>query len=186
MEQKFDAIIEKGEEVLNIFKPDKLRFWSGWVIGMTITATVFMLLPLFSLFALFRGPDLFWLIFGISLPSMGGLVVLCILISFTARKILYKNTFYAYSNKRIMIRAGIIGVDYKSLEFRSLNATIVWVGLLDKLMRRNTGDLKFGSPASPVLAVEGLHHTNQFLFRHVKKPYETMREIKEFMNTVGH
>ena len=32
--------------------------------------------------------------------------------------IFYKNVYYAYTNKRVIIRSGIFGVDYKSINLR--------------------------------------------------------------------
>ena len=94
-------------------------------------------------------------------------------------RIYYKNRFYCYTNKRIIIRGGIIGVDYKSLEFKHLTATIVYVSPLDKIVRKNTGSIMFGSPSSPI--GNPLEKTNPYTFRHVEKPYDVMREMKESM-----
>ena len=183
MQNIFEPIIENGEKIVSVYKPDKARFWLGWIIKTFWGAVWVHLLVLLALIALAVNPDKLGLAFVISFAATAGIFVIIFTLSIVAGVFRYKYSFYGYSNKRVMIRAGIIGVDYKSLEFRSLNATIVWVGVLDKLMKPNTGDIKFGSPASPVIAT-GMHHSNQFLFRHIKKPYDTMREIKEYMNTL--
>jgi len=92
----------------------------------------------------------------------------------------YKKRFYAYSCKRVIIRGGIIGVDYKSLEFRDLTATVVKVGALDKMVKQNTGMVEFGSPGSP-LGTNAAGMPNPYRYVHVEKPYDVMREIRELI-----
>ena len=92
----------------------------------------------------------------------------------------YKNVYYAYSNKRIIIRSGIFGVDYKSLDMSMIGATDVYVSLLDKIMKKNTGSLTFGSAASPV---GGSNNASGYRFNHVTAPYETCKEIKSYIDS---
>ena len=156
----FGDILEKNEEIIRVIKPDKKRFMRGqWHICL------FFLLPgwgqlFLVLFALFLWP-----------------VVVRIF------KNNYENRFYAYTNKRILIRKGIIGTDYKSLEYRSITATIVQVGFLDKALKTNTGTIEFGSPASPIGGGGKNAPGNPYVFTAVKAPYDTLREIKEYMDS---
>ena len=90
----------------------------------------------------------------------------------------YKNVYYAYSNKRIIIRSGIFGVDYKSLDMSMIGAVDVYVSLLDKLLKKNTGSLSFGSAASPV----GSANASMYRFNHITLPYETCKEVKSYID----
>ena len=103
------------------------------------------------------------------------LIFACIMI-FTALH--YKNVYYAYSNKRIIIRSGIFGVDYKSLDMSMIGAVDVYVSLLDKLLKKNTGSLSFGSAASPL----GSSHSSPYRFNNITLPYEICKEIKSFID----
>lgn len=85
----------------------------------------------------------------------------------------YKNLYYAYTNKRLIKRSGTIGVDYKTLDYKFITSTSVDVNLLDKSKKHKTGSLCFKSPTSSVT------------FDYVEKPYDTMREIKEYIDTVS-
>ena len=91
-------------------------------------------------------------------------------------------TYYAYTNKRVIIRKGIFGVDYKSLDMSMIGAVDVSVTLLDKIVHKNTGTIAFGSMANPM----GNQNGFMFKFAHVYNPYETYKEIKtvidEFKN----
>ena len=178
MEEKFQDILERDEKIIKVYKPNKCKFWAEFtLLSMVCWLWVFTALigsipdegKLFN-------PDLFWLLFIIaSSVFVGG-----ILITALFGTIYYKNKFYAYTSKRILIRSGVMGTDYRSLEFKTLTATIVNVTFLDKILGRNTGNIRFGSPSSPVGNVK--NGLNPYAFKHIVKPYDTLREIKEFID----
>ena len=181
MEEKFVDVLEKGEQVIKVYTPNKCKFW-----------TVTVLWSLFSWIWVFTAllgaiPQegaafdacLFWLLFGIS----AGVFVVGMAVTFLFCAIYLKNRFYAYTGKRIIIRGGIIGIDYKSLEFKHLTATIVNVSVIDKIVRKNTGSIQFGSPSAPVGGASYYGMGNPYAFRHILKPYDTLREIKEIIDT---
>ena len=90
---------------------------------------------------------------------------------------------YAVTNKRIIVRGGYVGVDYKFLEFKSINATTVRVGIIDKVSKTNTGSLEFGSPANPI----GMRDSsgmkfNPFEFLYIENPYEEHKKIKQIIS----
>ncbi|MCL2570264.1 MAG: PH domain-containing protein [Firmicutes bacterium] len=181
MELMFEPVLEKNEKILKIYKPNKCKF--GWyVFLLSFVSWIWLLaVPVGFLWydGAWRGFETpFWVALWITL----GVLLLVVLITIFCSVLWYKNRFYAYTSKRILVRGGIIGIDYKSLEFKSLTATVVKVSLLDKLVRKNTGTIKFGSPSSPVFSMMG-SHSNQYMFNHIEKPYETLKEIKELINT---
>ena len=177
-EEKFKDILEKDEKIVKMYKPDKCKFWVRYaLLSLACWLCVFgALIGSIPDEGKVFNPDLFWLLFIIA----SSIFVVGMPITALFGAIYYKNKFYAYTGKRIIIRGGIIGIDYKSLEFKALTATIVNVTLLDKIVGRNTGNIRFGSPSSPVGSVKtGL---NPYVFQHIVKPYETLREIKEFID----
>ena len=105
------------------------------------------------------------------------ILILAITAIFTA--IYYSNLYFAYSNKRIIIRSGIFGVDYRTLDMSMVGAVNVSVSLLDKILKKNTGTLSFGSTASPVIqATTG----STYKFTHIIAPYETCKEVKSYID----
>jgi len=178
MEEKFKDILERDEKIIKMYKPNKCKFW----VGFGLISLVCWLWVFFALVGsvpdegkVFK-PELFWLLLIITCSVF----VIGMLATVLFGTIYYNNRFYAYTNKRILIRGGVIGIDYKSLEFKALTATIVNVTILDKILGRNTGNIRFGSPSSPVGSLKtGL---NPYVFHHIVNPYETFREIKEFIN----
>lgn len=180
MEEIFSPVLDKDEKVLKVFKPNKAKmFWSMFLKGL------FTIIWISLFFGFGMGAGL-----GEDIVENGETVtylninafviagvcsfVVGILIIILFYCLSYKHTFYSYTNKRILIRKGIIGVDYKSLDMGMIGAVSVNVSLLDKLVHKNTGTIVFGSMASPMIARDSM----MFKFAHLKEPYETYKEIK--------
>jgi fumarate reductase subunit D len=185
MKEKFSDIIEKGEEIIKVYKPNKKKF--TWVVilsclGMMILPVVFIILcfvlPADEV-AADAEENVAKLVFFIASCAVGLIVLIGILLCV----LYYKNKYYAYTTKRVIVRSGIFGIDYASLEFKSLTATVVSVSLLDKILGNKTGSIKFGSASSQISGgVYQASMMNPYIFRHIEKPYEVMREIKEYIN----
>ena len=144
MEHLFDKILEQDEQIIKVIKPSKARYWKTLLFPFAI--------PLFWPHALV-----------ILVGSLGLALV------FYAHG--YKNLYYAYTNKRIIVRSGCIGVDFRSLDYKDITATSVDVGLLDK--RSKTGMIFFKSPSASIA------------LKYVVGPYELMKEIKGYMNGIS-
>ena len=146
MEHLFDDILEKDEKIIKIIKPSKKRFFRDWLLPF--------LIPIFlPHFIMIMACTLFFV-----LPLLHSKA--------------YKNTYYAYTNKRLITRGSAIGVDYHSLEYKDISASSVDVGFLDKLGKGiKTGTLAFKSPSAGIS------------FKCVENPYEQMREIKEYIDS---
>ena len=145
MENKFIDILEKDEQIIKVFKPNKKRFWKTLIFPFAI--------------------PLFW-------PH---LIIMMVFTFFTLPfffKKGYNNLYYAYTNKRLIVRSGMFGVNYSSLDYQDITSTTVSVGFLDK--KTNTGSLQFVSPS--------VHQGRPMTFSYIENPYEVMKEIKEYMS----
>ena len=145
MEHMFDQILEKDEVIIKVIKPNKRRY--------NLDAYGLFILP-------FMWPNFLVLL-------VGTLFTFPIFISKE-----YKNTYYAYTNKRLIVRKGVFANSYKSLEYKDITSTEVEVGFWDK--KTNTGTLTFVNPSS--------HHEHPMKFVGVENPYDVMRDIKEQIN----
>jgi len=175
MNELFEMILEKDEEVIKTVKPVKAKLLiSGfmWVLAgsiLTYACGVWVLLMPDVLPAGYQ-----W----IGVIATVGCIVLPLLVSIPFFLVYNKNRCYAYTNKRIMIRTGVFGIDYKGLDLKAIDAVNVYVSFFDKLVKKNTGSLKFGSKASPIVNY-GNGFSGGYRFNHVEKPYELYKEIKE-------
>lgn len=55
----------------------------------------------------------------------------------------YKNLEYAFTNKRIIVKSGIIGIDIKSMYYSEIDSFNLKVGLIDKILK--VGDIYVSS-----------------------------------------
>ncbi len=169
----FDQILDKDEKVVEILKPNKTKFFvKVFLVSFISLLLVIGIFTFYFTIPLIVGEStsFAWL----AIP-IGILLILELLVMIFAC-MWYKKTFYAYTNKRIVIRTGIIGVDFKSLDIKMIGAVEVYVSLLDKIVG-NTGTLRFGSMANPITSVNGAK--NAFIFAHIKSPYDNYKKIKE-------
>lgn len=173
MKVYFQDVIDKDETFLLLEKPNKAKFY--WTVVLSILFaffwTPFMFLGLFISDEV--GKDAAWIT---AVCLLSGFL-LTLLIALPLAAVAYKKAYYAVTNKRIIIRHGIIGIDYRIMELRALGATIVKVGLLDKLLRKNTGTVRFGSPSAQISTAQGSY--SNYSFSAIVKPYDVSRLIRE-------
>ena len=170
MRDYFSDILDEGEKVAAYFKPVKRKFLLAailmyCVIGLIVMgfATLAIILPIGAVGShapIYRFIPL--TVFAL------GLIINCVL-----DVIWYKNTCYCYTNKRIIIRCGVFGVYYRCLDLSSIGAIDVSITFIDKLLRADTGTLRFGTISRPTVPNTGI-----YAFMHIKAPYDTYRKIK--------
>ena len=93
---------------------------------------------------------------------------LCLIFAIVFTNYYYKNTFYAYTNKRVILKSIMLGEDYKNIDFEDLSLEVK-VSLLDKMLKRKTGAVKFLSKEDNSMCV----------FSHIKEPEMVAEEIQE-------
>jgi uncharacterized membrane protein YdbT with pleckstrin-like domain len=178
MEKKFDDIIEKDEQIIKVYKPNKRKY--AWSLALSLFfLLLFTCLPI--LLGIIGVVEHNGAVAGIAVLVIAIIGVLLILITVLLAVLYYKNKYYCYTDTRVIIRSGIFGIDYSSLEFRSLTATLVNVSLLDKILGGKTGTITFGSASSQITGGGQNGKLNPYVFRHIEKPYEVMKEIKEYI-----
>lgn len=177
MNEKYKHILDDNETIIAIYKPNKLRFYFMNFLAFTV---IWLFLTAFMLFAtLVSFED------GENLPLwtfyiFAGVLILSLSLNLIILKLSYKKREYSYTNKRILIQSGIIGIDYKSLDHKMIGATEVRVDVIDKILQKNTGTLRFGSQASPM----NQQNFSMFTFNGIVDPYNVYREIKKHIDSV--
>lgn len=176
MENIFEKILDDNEEIIKIYKPSKFKFYFS---AYSIFVFAWLMMFLFAtLIYLFPGeleeqpPSWIFLV-------LGGVALVSLMLTILFLSLSYKKRVYAYTNKRILIASGIIGLDFKSLDHEMIGAIEVRVDFLDKLLKKDTGTLKFGSMASPLQ-----DQRSMFVFGGVVDPYGSYQEIKKYIDSV--
>lgn len=173
----FQPVLDDNEQVLKVLRPHKGRAWFSTIVGIMVWSLV--LLPVGIISLIFHKPaDLEsedTLGIGIFVLVMWAFVTL---ISLICIALWCNKTVYAWTNKRILIRTGFIGVDYKSLDLNMVGALSVNVNVADKIVHKNTGTITFGSMASPMMT----QNASKFCFAYVHEPYQIYKEIKAYID----
>ena len=184
--EELKKVLANDEEVKECFKPNKKRFvvvnivstliFLGIFFGGIFTFGILGILNVIK-FQTEAGeqdllPPIMFLIF--SAPFM--VMMVLSIIGYVVR---YNRTIYVVTNKRLIIRSGFIGVDYKSIELKYVGLVNVRVDFLDKVSGGNTGTITFASPAIPM---NGQNNANgAFAFKCVDNPYEVYKKVKELI-----
>ena len=119
---------------------------------------------------------------GIFFIAFGSIPLLSAMINFVGRIVKFKNIEYVVTNKRLIIRSGIIGVDFKEINLDQIGAVTVRVDFLDKLVKPNTGTIFFGSASTPIVQSDKGNTSLQFKFADIENPYEEYKRIKDILN----
>jgi hypothetical protein len=95
--------------------------------------------------------------------------------SFFKKIFSYSNTSYAFTNKRIMMRSGFIGTDFKSIDYDKISDIEVTVNFVERAF--NVGTIRFFS---------GRTETDEWRttklydrWEAISNPYEVFKQVKK-------
>ena len=112
VEESFKQILDSNESVERLLRPNAKRFFV-----MQSLISVFAMLIIAGCASLevveYYGFQSLW--------AVGILAVICIGVYMLFAGLYYKNKYYCITNKRIIIRSGMLGADYKALNIEELN-----------------------------------------------------------------
>ena len=143
-----EDVLDGGESVLWRGKPDKKAH---------IAAAVFRALPITIIWMIFDGMFIFFISMGmaqeqIPLEILGFIIPFFLLhltpvwiwIANTVRAVReVKNLEYAITDKRVIIRSGIIGIDFKFVNYTEIDSVNIKVGFIDRIFK--VGDIYINS-----------------------------------------
>ncbi len=172
---KFQEILNSNETIIKIYKPNRLKYWISKVLDLLLWVVVFAMIVLAFSFMQINdteepvnaafNPIGFAISFGI---SMAILLFLAVYLIFY-----YRNLYYCVTNERVITRSGVFGTDFKTLDMQMIGAINVRVSLLDKIVKKDTGSINFGSNSAPIMG-----KASTFIFKDIVAPYNECKEIK--------
>lgn len=107
----------------------------------------------------------------------GLLPVAFFLFNFLKRLFSFSNTCYAYSDKRVMMRTGFIGTDFKIIDYDKISDIEVTVNFVERAY--NVGTIKFFSGRTQT--DEGNTTKLYDNWEAIPNPYEVFKEVKQVM-----
>lgn len=169
----FDDVLEADEVIQKGYKPNKKRVFASSIFFDVIVALFIGI----ALLGMWLDQDMPMNERIIGTCCVVGVLLLIVGIMTWFVALYYKNVFYVYTNKRVIVRTGIFGVDFHSLDIDNIGASDVCVTFLDKIVRKNTGSIRFGSNSSPI-------SNSYYNFANIEDPYQVYKEIKEYIRSV--
>ena len=161
---EFESIKDDKEEILWTGKPKFIPFILANLFG-GIFIISFALIWIFAnrSWGTTNGNDTssyFWL-FG--------------LLAFLKRVFSFSNTAYSYSDKRVMMRSGFIGTDFKIIDFDKISDIEVTVSFVEKIY--NVGTIKFFSGRTQT--DDGNTSKLYDSWSAIRYPYEVFKMVKQ-------
>lgn len=168
---EFESIKDDNEEILWTGKPKFIPFiFTGIVGGIFIIGFAIVWIwtaknwgPGWSN----NSPSYFWL-FGL-IPLVAGLL------AFLNKIFSFSNTTYSYSDKRVMMRSGFIGTDFKTIDYDKISDIEVTVSVVEKLY--NVGTIRFFSGRTKT--DEGNTTKLYDSWSAIENPYEVFKKVKQ-------
>ncbi len=158
--REIESILSEGERVLWRGKPKKSAFVWGRVLSMLPVALLWLLFDgaFIAVLCLFGGELPTPVIIGIAVFFLFHLLPVWIWISHvvTANR-QHKNLEYAFTDKRIIIKSGIIGIDFKNIYYADVGSVNVKVGLIDRLCKVGDIYIKSREGASVLYDIENCY-----------------------------
>lgn len=96
------------------------------------------------------------------------------LFNFLSKLFSYSNTRYAYSSRRVMIRSGFIGTDFKIIDYDKISDIQVTVNFVERLF--NVGTIRFYSGRTE--SDEGTIVKVYDRWEAIANPYEVFKQLK--------
>ncbi|NMA05504.1 MAG: PH domain-containing protein, partial [Acholeplasmataceae bacterium] len=81
-----------------------------------------------------------------------------------------------------IIQKGILGIDFSSIPINAVQYVSVNVSVLDKLLKKGTGSITFGTVSTPVTAGT----VAKFAYSDIKDVYENYKIVKELVDKSEH
>ncbi|MBR4271166.1 MAG: SHOCT domain-containing protein [Clostridia bacterium] len=176
MEDIFNDVINEGEKITKVLKPNKFVYIGSYVFMMI---SIFLCMMAVLVLTALSGPSVPFYAF----VMIGGIMLIVTVPIWIFMGISYKNTYFAITNKRLIIRSGVFGIDFKSMDLSDVSAVEPTVSLWEKVAGRHTGSILVGSPTRPILGYGNSRSAygggGTFRFANVDEPYEIAKEIKE-------
>ncbi|MBS3991193.1 MAG: PH domain-containing protein [Erysipelothrix sp.] len=89
--------------------------------------------------------------------------------------LVYKNVSYAITTKRVMLRSGFFGIDFKAVDFDMIQNMEVNVGPLEKLFNVGSIRLFSGEAMSTKNGMRSMYDT----FKAIENPYGVFKQLKQ-------
>lgn len=145
-------ILDEDEQLLWEGKPKKKAFLLNSFFKMFPFAIIWLIFDvsfIASIFSFFEEFDIKYTIFLVAFFAFHLLPVWIWISNVITANRQYKNLEYAFTNKRIIVKSGIIGIDFKNIYYSEIHSVNLKVGIIDRMLK--VGDIYITSNAKATL-----------------------------------
>ncbi len=188
-------VLDKSEKVLWKGAPQFWPYFAGAaVLAGIVSVFLFSFLVMFGMVFLgvFAGfalvgsaagaPPAFIgipLLFGLPLILMSGIFLLVLFVPAAYAYLSHKHTQYAITDKRVIMQSGIIGRDYKTIDFDQISNAEVNVGIFDKLFGKDSGSIILRTAGDPVVCVNDSARQQSAVLSSITSPYVAFKFLRK-------
>lgn len=172
--EEFDKILDRDEKVAWSGQPQFVPYFAS-VILLSIAGFAWLALLLYV--AIAGGHSLFDAALGmLILPHfwVGALFAIGLPVYIVLS---YDWIHYAITNRRVLLQRGMIGRDFEIVDFDQINRVDVDVGVMDKLLGRNSGSIKVFTPSSVIYTKNGPRPAPHTM-ANITDPYGVVKFLK--------
>ena len=175
--KEFNKILISNEKVIWEEKPQILPFifyeFSTFIVGLVFS--IFGILMIYALLKLgIERPDYVFILALLFLVVPSLYLVFYRVYLFFARK----NTWYAFTNLRVIVQKGVIGTDFETFDYDQIQELEVSVTLIDKLFGKNSGSLSIDI-GKVVPGSKGSINTDYINLIGITNPYSIYELLKK-------
>lgn len=166
---EFGGIKDDNEEILWTGKPKFIPFIFSGIVGGIVTMS-FAILWLITAREWNPTSDSFsylWL--------FGLIPIVVAAINFLNKLFSYSNTVYAFTDKRVMMRSGFIGIGFKTIDYDKISDIEVSVSVVESMFK--VGTIKFYSGRTQI--DEGNTVKLYDNWNAIENPYEVFKMVKQ-------
>ena len=170
--------MEEDEQVLVTLKPDRKDYILEGIFKGLPVVLLWLGVDTFFIIMMFTQKIFtdWWTIIFVVLFFLVHLIPVWIyLFGLFQRVTGYKSISYVFTDKRIIVRSGVFGVDFKFAYYTDVESVNVKVSILDKLFR--VGDVHIKSPTQ-VIVLDDIKAP----YKYANKIQEITRDLKADMN----
>ncbi len=99
--------------------------------------------------------------------------------------LVHRHTFYAITDKRVILQKGVIGRDFETIDFDQVTNSEVNVGVFDKIFGNgNTGSILISTAGSFTYNRQGGMVQKPYTLRNIPNPYDAFKFFKQISHDV--
>lgn len=175
--RELDKVLDQNEKV---FWEGKPKFWPFFLSGFAsaILGILFLVIGgIFVVQGIARGNYYFIFLphFWVGVGLVFGIPIY--------KALVYKRTYYAITNKRVILQKGLIGRDFEIVDFDQITNAEVNVGIADKIFGRDSGSILISTAGTMTYGRQG-QVSRPYTLCNISDPYGVFKFFKKVSHAV--